>query len=67
MSECLTCLYFLKSFADEIFSYPHVHRWLLAIGLVNTPETRNPSQLPQFLLLAIVPTILSTVGTDNPI
>ena len=53
-------------FPDEIFLYPHVHRWLLAIGLVHTPVTRNPSQLPQFLLLAIVPTILSTVSTDDP-
>ena len=47
-------------FPDEIFLYPRVHRWVLAIGLVHTPETRNPS-LPQFLLEVIVATILSTL------
>ena len=46
----------------KYFYIPRVHRWLLAIGLVHTPATRNPSLL-QFLLLAIVKTILSTVDS----
>ena len=55
---------FANLFLMKYFYIPHVHRWLLAIGLVHTPATRNPS-LPQFLLLAIVKTILSTVDSTQ--